>query len=100
MKNPRTNQQSDKGAFRQWLDAMPILQFVGAGVIGLCATWTTIQLSQNSQAAEIRRASERVERLEKEFVSRELFDERTRAMREEQLRQSLMIEKILENQRK
>lgn len=91
---------SQKSGLKGWLEAFPILQFVGAGIIGLCATWMTIQLTQNSQAAEIRRNSERIDRLEKDSVSRELFDERTRTIRDEQLRQSQMIEKILENQRK
>ncbi|HEX8637363.1 MAG TPA: hypothetical protein VF692_04825 [Pyrinomonadaceae bacterium] len=93
MKTSQTNQQSEKSNFRQWLDAAPILQFVGAGIIGLCATWTTVQLTQNSQAAEIRRASERIEKLEKESVSRELFDERTKNIES-------LLNRILDNQKK
>lgn len=93
MKSSQTNQSSEKGIFRQWLETAPILQFIGAGIIGLCATWTTIQLTQNSQAAEIRRNAEKIERLEKDSVSRELFDERTKNIES-------LLNRILDNQKK
>ncbi len=85
--------------WREFLDNFPIIQFVLAGFIGLAATYTTIQLSQNTQAAEIRRASEKIEQLERDskaLLSRELFDERTKAIQAEQARQREMLEKLLE----
>jgi len=91
----QTSQQPEKTGFRRWLEAAPVLQFVGAGIIGLCATWTTIQLTQNSQAAEIRETRQKITTLETQVdrrkeerdkqiddlrrstVTREVFDERT-----------------------
>lgn len=87
------SKSSPKSGLKNWLDTFPILQFVGAGIIGLCATWTTIQLTQNSQAAEIRRNSEKIEKLEKESVSRELFDERTKNIEN-------LLNRVLDNQKK
>ena len=88
--------QSPKSKFRELVDTFPIIQMVGAGLIGLVATWTTIQLTQNSQAAEIRRNTEEIERLKKESTPRELFDERTRTILENQKETKELINKFLE----
>lgn len=90
------NQNPQASRLKQFLEAFPLVQFVLAGVIGLAATWTTIQLTQNSQAAEIRRQGEKIERLEKEFVGREIFDERTLKIIDEQKEQRKLIEKLIE----
>lgn len=92
-------QTPQKSKLRELLEAFPIIQFIGAGVIGLCATWTTIQLSDQSQAAEIRRNSEKIERLEKESVPREVFDERTKSMLDQLKDQSGKLDRILEKQK-
>ena len=89
-------QTLQKSKWKEFLDNFPIIQFVGAGLIGLVATWTTIQLTQNSQAAEIRRNHERIEKLEKESVTRELFDERTKTIIEKQKETNDLINKFLE----
>jgi hypothetical protein len=90
------NTTSQKSKWQAFNDAFPILQFIGAGVIGLAATWTTIQLTQNSQAAEIRRNSERIEKLEKEQTPLILFEERTRTILENQKETKELIQKFLE----
>lgn len=92
---PNSNTEK-KNAFQKFLEAFPILQLVGAVIIGLAATWTTIRLTQSSQAAEIRRQSEKIERLEKDTVSRELFDERTLKIIDEQKEQRKLLERLLE----
>lgn len=81
---------------RRFFEAFPIIQSVAAGVIALAATWTTIQLTQNSQAAEIRRNTEEIERLKKESTPRELFDERTRTILENQKETKDLLNKLLE----
>lgn len=93
MENPTSSPEKSK--LKIFWEAFPLLQFVGAGIIGLCATWTTIQLSQNSQAAEIRETRSKVTSLEnlldkqndahdkkfdelkKTMVTKDVFDERT-----------------------
>lgn len=85
-----------RSKWRELMDNFPFIQFVGAGLIGLVATWTTVQLTQNSQAAEIRRQGEKIERLETTAVSRELFDERTRSMIDEQKKQRELLERIFD----
>jgi hypothetical protein len=87
---------SQKSKWRAFNEAFPVFQFILAGAVGLVATYTTIQLTQNSQAAEIRRHDERIGRLEKEFTPRELFDERTRTILEKQKETNDLIQKILE----
>ena len=69
--------------FQDVINGWPIIQFVGAAVIGLSAAWTTVQVSAVSQAAENRRADERIRKLETDAVPREIFDERTRTIIEE-----------------
>ena len=71
-----------------------LIPLVVAGVIGAASSWGTIQLTQNSQASEIRQQGEKIGRLEKESVPRELFDERTKTILEKLERQGEMIEKI------
>ena len=118
----QTSQPDEKSAIRRWFDALPILQFVGAGVIGLCATWTTIQLTQNSQAAEIRETRNKVTALEASFdkqkqadekkfddlrktiVTKEVFDERTNTIlkqidlqRSERASDRDYMERVLQN---
>ncbi len=88
--------QTPKSKWKEFLDNFPIFQFVGAGIIGLCATWTTVQLTQNSQAAEMRRQGEKIDRLEKDSTPRELFDERTRTIIEKQKETNDLIQKLLE----
>lgn len=117
-----TSQNNDKSSFRRWFDALPFLQFVGAGVIGLCATWTTIQLTQNSQAAEIRETRTKVTALEtlidkqndthdkkfdelkKSMVTKDVFDERTNTIlkqidlqRSERASDRDYMERVLQN---
>lgn len=92
----QTQASPPKTRWTDFLSAFPILQFIGLGIITLAATWTTIQLTQNSQAAEIRRQGEKLERLEKDSVNRELFDERTLKIIEEQKRQGERLEKLLD----
>ena len=82
--------------WKSFLESFPIIQFVLAGLIGLAATYTTLQLSQTSAAAEIRRNSERIEKLEKESVSREIFDERTKTILDRLEKQDQKLDKILE----
>lgn len=89
-------ENSQPSKWKEILNGFPIIQFVIAGFIGLAATWTTIQLTQNSQAAEIRRNTEKIERLEKDSVSRELFDERTKTIIEKQKETNDLIKQILE----
>lgn len=104
-------------------EALPVLQFVGAGVIGLCAAWTAIQLTQNSQAAEIRETRNKVTTLEtyfdkqnaadgrqldelkKTLVTKDVFDERTNTilkqielMRQERAADRDYWERVLQNQ--
>lgn len=72
-----------RGRLQDLINGWPIVQFVGAAVIGLSAAWTTVQVSAVSQAAENRRADERIRKLEAEAVPRELFDERTKMIIDE-----------------
>lgn len=100
MENLTPNSQAKpKTAWREFLDAFPLVQMVGAGVIGLFATWTTIQLTQNSQAAEIRRNSEKIERLERDQTPRILFDERTQRILDEQIKLNSRLDKLLEDKK-
>jgi hypothetical protein len=87
---------SQKSKWQSFSEAFPVVQFVGGVIIAVCATWTTIQLTQNSQAAEIRRNGERIEKLEKESTPRELFDERTRTILDKQKETNDLINKLLE----
>ena len=88
--------QTPKSKFKEMVDTFPIIQFVGAGLIGLVATWTTVQLTQNSQAAEIRRNKEEIEQLKKEQTPFILFDERTRTIIESQKQLNEKFDKLLE----
>ncbi len=88
--------QTSRSKWQGLTEAFPLMQFIGGVIIAVCATWTTIQLTQNSQAAEIRRVSEKVERLEKDSTPRELFDERTKTILEKQKETYDLIQKILE----
>jgi hypothetical protein len=87
---------SQKSKWQAFNEAFPVVQFIAGVIIAVCATWTTIQLTQNSQAAEIRRNGERIEKLEKESTPRELFDERTRTILENQRETKDLINKYLE----
>lgn len=100
MARTQTSSNSTKSKWREFLDAAPILQFIGAGLIGLVATWTTIQLTQNSQASEIRRSAEKIEKLERESVAKDLFEERTKTIIEKQKEQSEMLQKIFDKYKK
>ena len=92
------NQMSEEKSsrMRALFDAFPIIQFIGAGIIGLAATWMTIQLTQNSQAAEIRHNTEKIAKLEKDAVSRELFDERTLRIIENQEKLDKRFDKLFD----
>lgn len=79
-----------------FLTNVPVIQLVGAGIISFFMAWTTIQVTQSSQAAEIKRNHERIEKLEKDSVSRELFDERTQRIIDEQKKLNSMFERSLE----
>jgi Flp pilus assembly protein TadB len=85
-----------RSKWKSFLESFPIIQFVLAGAIGLVAAYTTLQLSQNIQASEIRRNSERIERLEKESVTREIFDERTKTILDRLDKQDSKLDRLLE----
>lgn len=94
------NISPQRSKLQDLINGWPIIQFIGAGLIGLVATWTTLQLSQQSQAAKLSSAESRLERLEKDAVPRELFDERTNKIIAEQERQYSLLIKILEDKGK
>lgn len=83
----QTSVEPEKSKLRMFWDALPLLQWIGGGIVALCAAWTTIQLTQNSQAAELRETKNKVAALELQVnndvdrkVTREVFDERTNAI--------------------
>lgn len=93
------NLSPQRSKLQDLINGWPIIQFIGAGVIGLVATWTTLQLSQQSQAARLSAAETKIEKLEKDAVPRELFDERTNKIIDEQERQYGLLIKILEDRK-
>jgi hypothetical protein len=74
----------------------PVVQFVAASILGLVGIYTTVQLTQSSQAAAIKTNADRIERLEKESVPKDLFDERTLRILEEQKKLNDRFDKFLE----
>ena len=54
-----------------------LFQIVVAGAIWAAGSWLTSMLTQNSQAAEIRRHDEQIKELQNNQTPRLLFDERT-----------------------
>lgn len=84
------------GTMRRFFEAFPIFQFLFTVMVGLVVTWTTIQLTQNSQAGEIKRHGEKLEKLERESTPFILFDERTKTIIENQKETKDLIQKFLE----
>lgn len=78
-----------KSKLREVFESFPIYQTIFLAVFGIISAWVTVTMTQGYQA-------EKILKLEKESVSRELFDERTKAILDEQKRQRDLLEKILE----
>lgn len=77
-------QSQPKSRWKEFSENFSIIQYalavISAAIIGICATYTTIQITATAQTKDIERVSEKVGKLENDSVSKELFDERTKTM--------------------
>lgn len=85
-----TQTQSQTGAkWREFIDKFPVLHAGFVVFFAVASTYATVQLTQAHQA-------EKIKKLEETTVSRELFDERTKAILDRLERQDAKLDRIME----
>ena len=93
-------QSQPRSKWQEFRDNFSFVQYVlgviTAAIIGICATYTTIQITATAQTKDIQRHGEKIEKLEKDSVSKDLFDERTKTILDRLDKQDSKLDKLLE----
>ena len=114
----------EKSQWKTWLDKLPLLQWIGAAIVGICVTWSTLQVTSANQIYEINAIKndsaafkvyiqtlkndrdKQLDAIEKTMVKKDVFDERTNMIlrnqdleREERKKDREYFERILLNPR-
>lgn len=114
--------ESEKSQWKVWLEKLPLIQWMGAAIVGICVTWSTLQVTQASQIYEINQIKndsaafkiyiqnlktdrdKQFEAIEKKMVDEKVFDERTNMilkqidlLRQERKEDREYIERVLLN---
>lgn len=128
MENPIHQTQAplpepEKSQWKIWLEKLPLIQWIGAAVVGICVTWSTLQVTQASQIYEINAIKtdnaafklyiqnlkndrdKQLDEIKKDMVTDNLFDERTNMilkqidlLRQERKEDREYFERVLLNQ--
>ena len=114
----------EKSQWKIWLEKLPLIQWIGAAIVGICVTWSTLQVTQANQIYEINQIKndnaafklyiqnlkvdrdKQFEEIEKKMVTKDVFNERTNMIlrnqdleREERKKDREYFERIMMNSR-
>lgn len=114
----------EKSKIKEWIEKLPLIQWVGAAIVGICVTWSTLQVTQANQIYEINalkndqqsfklyiqnlkaERDKQLDEIEQKMVDKAVFDERTNMIlkqidlqRQERKEDREYFERILLNSR-